>query len=571
MIIKRLTRLSFVVLALFGLMLLRLFWVQIIQNNYYKARAAGQRTLHETLQARRGEILVHEKDQTISFATTKTGWLLAINPKLLGDPEKTYEVFKNATHADISKDEFMQKASKKQDPYEVILHRISRDAKSEIEAANLNGIIFEPEEWRFYPAGGLASHLIGFVGADGTGQYGLERTYNKALTGVNGVFEGEKTLGGQILAFGKSLLREEQNGNNIFITIDAGVQTHLEQIIAGAMKEYNAASAGGIVMDPRTGKILAMASVPSFDPNLYSKEKNIGIFQNPNTESLFEMGSVMKPLTMAAAFDVGAATPETTYFDEGNVVIDKQTISNYDRKGRGRIPMYEILAQSLNTGAVFLMNAMGKDVFRSYMYSYGFGKPTGVELNNEVAGNIKNLESTRTVEYATASFGQGIAVTPIEMTRALSSLANGGNLIHPYLVEEIRNGDGSVVKHEEKTPERVMKEETAKTVTRLLVEVVDKKLANGKGKIPGYSVAAKTGTAQIAQEDRRGYSDEFLHTFFGYGPAYDSKFFIYLYLEKPHGIRFASESLTEPFRSMIRFLFSYYEIPPDRPQELARP
>lgn len=569
MIGKRLKRITLAFFCLFGIILVRLLWLQILQNGYYEARAAGQRTLSETLRAHRGEILVHEKNNILSLATTKEGWLLAINPKVIDDPEKAYFALRDAIGIAIPKDEFMQKAAKKLDPYEVILHHISHDTKQRIEDAKLSGIIFEPEEWRFYPAGDLASRLVGFVGADGKGQYGFERAYNKTLTGVNGLFEGEKTLGGRLLAFGKSFIHEEQNGSNVLLTIDAGVEQHLEQVLHDTMQQYHATGAGGVIIDPKSGKIIAMATVPSYDPNMYSKEKTLSVFQNPNIENLFEVGSVMKPLTMAAAFDAGVVSPETTYVDAGTVVFDHQTISNYDKKARGRIPMYEILAQSLNTGAVFLMEQLGKDAFRSYMQNYALGKPTGVELDNEAIGNLKNLESTRLVEYATASFGQGIAVTPLAMARALSVLANGGVLINPYLVEEVQSSDGSVFVHEEKQPERVLKEETSKTITRLLVDVVDKKLANGKGKIPGYSIAAKTGTAQIAREDRRGYSDDFLHTFFGYGPAYDTRFLIFLYLERPQGIRFASESLTESFRSIMRFLFSYYEVPPDRPQELA--
>ncbi|MEK7650233.1 MAG: penicillin-binding protein 2 [Patescibacteria group bacterium] len=566
--LKRATNLTVFVGVLLLSVLLRIGWLQIVRGAEYRDQAARQQATTETLEADRGEILAHEKDALVPIATTKEGWLLHINPTLIKDPAKLYDDLTRIASTSMPRDEFITRASKKDDPYEVIEHRIPPSLKRTIEAADLPGVSFSPERWRFYPAADFASQVVGFVGADGTGQYGLERFYNGDLLGRDGVFVGEKTSGGKLLWFGNASLTPAEHGASLVTTLDTGVQTNLESVLKKIQEEYSAASAGGIIINPKTGRVIAMASVPSFDPNSYRSVEDIGVFKNPLVEDLFEMGSVVKPLTMAAAMDAGAVNLKTTYKDTGTRVIDGRTIANFDLKARGVVPVQEILSQSLNIGSVFVMEQLGRERFREYMHRYGLSEKTGIDVPGEASGNLKNLESSRLVEYATASFGQGISMTGVEFVRALASIANGGFLVDPYLVEEVREEDRVVAQKKQKEPRRVLQEETSKTVTRMLVEVVDTKLAGGKGKIPGYSVAAKTGTAQIASKNTRGYSGEFMHTFFGYGPAYDPQFLVFLYVEKPQGIRYASESLTQPFRSIMKHLFSYFEIIPDRPHEL---
>jgi len=566
--LKRATSLTLAVGFLLLIVLLRIGWLQVVRGAAYREQASRQQAVSEKFEANRGEILAHEKDNLVPVATIKEGWLMHINPKLIQDPAKLYDDLSAIASTTMPREEFIERASKTNDPYEVIEHRVSPSSKRAIESAKLVGVEFSPERWRFYPAADFASHVIGFVGADGTGQYGLERFYNEDLFGRDGVFVGEKTSGGKLLWFGNATLTPAEHGASLVSTLDTGVQSHLEGVLKNLQTHYSAQSAGGIIINPKTGRVIAMASVPSFDPNAYSEVEDIAVFKNPLVEDLFEMGSVVKPLTIAAALDAGAITPNTTYHDTGTRTIDGYTIANFDLKARGVVPIQEILSQSLNLGTVFVMEQLGRDRFREYIHNFGLSEKTGIDVPGEATGKLNNLESTRLIEFATASFGQGISMTGVEFVRALSSIANGGVLVNPYLIEEVRDEQGSKIEKKRSESRRVLKEETSKTVTRMLVEVVDKKLANGKGKIPGYSVAAKTGTAQIASKNSRGYSGEFMHTFFGYGPAYDPQFLVFLYVERPQGIRYASESLTEPFRAIMKHLFSYFEVIPDRPQEL---
>ncbi|MEK9183877.1 MAG: penicillin-binding transpeptidase domain-containing protein, partial [Patescibacteria group bacterium] len=288
-------------------------------------------------------------------------------------------------------------------------------------------------------------------------------------------------------------------------------------------------------------------------------------FVNPAVENVFEMGSIMKPLTLAAAFDAGKIKPGTIYDDKGYVMFGSARISNYDNKARGVVDMQKVLNESLNTGAMFAMEKLGKDEFSEYMVNYGFNEKTGIDLPNEVKSKISNIiKGKRDVEYATASFGQGVAITPIAMVSALASLANGGFIMRPYVVKEIKIKGLKNKKTEPLIKRQVLKKETSEEIGRMLANVVDSALLEGKYKLEHYTVAAKTGTAQVIKEGGGYYDDQYLHTFFGYAPAFDAKFLTFLFIMKPQGVRYASYSLTIPFMNITKFLLNYYEVPPDR-------
>jgi cell division protein FtsI (penicillin-binding protein 3)/stage V sporulation protein D (sporulation-specific penicillin-binding protein) len=307
-----------------------------------------------------------------------------------------------------------------------------------------------------------------------------------------------------------------------------------------------------------------MALSPSFNPNRYGEEEDVAVYKNSFVEDVFEMGSIMKPITMAAALDAGALTKDTTYFDQGFVELDKKRIENFDGKSRGRVDMQEVLSQSLNTGAVFAALALGKDAFREYMYKFGFQDKTDIDLPGEVANLVANLESNKSIEIATASFGQGIAVTPLAMTRALAALGNGGFLIKPRLVKSIERELGYSDELKITEQGRAISGKTSEEITRMLVHVVDEALLGGEIKMEHYSIAAKTGTAQIASPEGGYYDDRYLHSFFGYFPAYEPKFLVFMFLREPVGVKYASETLARPFRDIAEFLLNYYEVPPDR-------
>ncbi len=317
-------------------------------------------------------------------------------------------------------------------------------------------------------------------------------------------------------------------------------------------------------MNPTDGSIYALSTLPSFDPNNFSQVKQASIFSNPLVEHVLEFGSVVKPVVMASAINQGVLTAATTYTDNGEVTIDNHQIFNFDKKGRGPgTTMQDVLNQSLNTGMVFVEGQLGRINLRNYLLSFGIKNKTGIDLPNETSGLVSNiLNSPREIEYANAAFGQGIALTPIEMIRALAALANKGNMVVPHVVKEIKYADGTSKTFTYPTTPTMITPATAEEITRMLVVVMDKGYKQG---LDHFSVAAKTGTAQVADSTNGGYyTDRHTHSFMGYFPAYDPKFIIFLYAVNPKGVAYSATTWTSPFLDITKFLLNYYNIPPDR-------
>ena len=461
----------------------------------------------------------------------------------------------------------MSKALKKDDPSEVLARRLDEATALKIKNLKMSGLNAYPESWRYYPFDNLAAHILGFVGYKNdklVGRYGLELYYEPMLK--RDASDSKINSFAELFFDLKKLIAGEITTGDVALTVEPNVQSMLEKNLEKTKEKYKAQTVGGMIINPKTGEIIAMSAKPDFNPNQYAKTKDFSIFMNPLVESVIEMGSIMKPLTLAASMDNGSITASTTYTDNGFLAFGPSRIENYDGKARGKADMQRVLNESLNTGAVFAMQKMGKDKFKDYMLGYGFGEKTGIELPQEAKSNISNITGgNRDIEYATASFGQGTAITPIAMTTALSTLANGGLLMKPHIVKEesIKGLRNRVASPQE--VRRVLKKETAEEITRMLVNVVDNALVEGAYKMKQYSVAAKTGTAQLVEKGKKTYAEgEFIHTFFGYAPAYDAKFLTFLFIVKPQGAQYASNTLTEPFMDITKFLLNYYEIPPDR-------
>jgi stage V sporulation protein D (sporulation-specific penicillin-binding protein) len=555
-----------IVLAFMSVLLVRLYVVQIVHGDEYRETGEGQYVHTVRDLYKRGSIFFTTKDnEKVSAATIKSGYLLAIDPTRIEDIEKTYTAINVITP--IDHDTFVARASKKDKTYQDIERQVDNEKATQIEDLKLPGVKLYRNQWRYYPGISLSARTVGFVGYNDdtlVGKYGLERYYDETLKrdsdhmSVNFFAEIFSNLGE--LVFDSSDSRE----GDIVTTIEPTVARTLDRVLDEAQKTWDSRLTGGIIMDPKTGEILALNVVPSFDLNERSGV-DIETFRNPLTENVYELGSIIKPLTVAAGLDADVITPYSTYYDAGFIELDEYTIKNYDGRGRGTVSMQEVLNQSLNTGVSHIAKLLGKERFRKYFYGLKLGSETGIDLPNEAHGLVNNLESPREVEYATASFGQGIALTPIATVRALSTLANGGILITPHLVKSVEYENGDVHDVGYADGERVFSEKTSEDITRMLVNVVDVALKGGKAKNPYYTVAAKTGTAQIADEVNGGYYDDrYLHSFFGYFPAYDPKFLIFLYTVEPKGVEYASETLTDPFMDLVQFLINYYALPPDR-------
>lgn len=555
------------VILLALVLFVRLYQVQIANGEEYRGLAERQ-YVHTTQNLfDRGSIYFSTKDgETVSAASIRSGFLIASNPSLIKDEEKTYEDL-NVLYP-LDKVEFTKHVSNKADTYEVLATKINEKTALAIKDKKIPGVSVYRDQWRYYPGDTLAAHSIGFIGYDGdtlAGRYGLERYYEDTLerndetVSVNFFAEIFSNLG--LFTYDA----KQQRSGDLVTSLEPTVTRTLDSELQKIHEKLQSKVTGGIIMDPKTGEIYALSVTPGFDLNDRG-DASLQDFRNPLVEDVYEMGSIIKPLTIAAGIDTKTITAQTTYYDAGFLELDGYKIQNFDHKGRGTVPMQEVLNQSLNTGVATIVKMMGRTKYRDYLRKFEFGTETGIDLPSEAHGLVDNvLDSPRDVEYATASFGQGIAMTPIETIRALATLANGGMLVTPHVATEIRLSDGSINKVTYPDDKRVFTPETSEEISRMLTVVVDKALRGGTKKFEHYSVAAKTGTAQIKDPNGKGYyEDRYLHSFFGYFPSYNPRFIIFLYTVEPKGVQYASETLTDPFINMVKFLTNYYAIPPDR-------
>lgn len=515
----------------------RLIFIQIIHGDFYKALAQGLHKPSYEIQQDRGEIFF-SKGEPLAINTDFT--LVFASPPKIKEPEKTAEILSQILKLD--KDSILQEI-KVDTLYQPIKDKLTSEEIEAIKKENLSGIYLNKERGRFYPHDNLASQTIGFVDTDQQGQYGLEEYHQETL----------------------------EKGGDLVLTIDYTLQFKAERLLEKAKENYGIQSGQIIIIDPRSGKILALANFPGFNPNKYEEyaaNDDLGIFKNKSTQEIFEPGSVFKAITMAAALNEEKITPQTTYVDEGYVKIGQRKIENYAKRVWGEKTMTEVLENSINTGAVFAEEQIPHQFFLDYMEKFGIFKSSGVDLP-EVYSENKEFKKGYEINFATASFGQGIEMTPLQLIRAYSAIANGGYLIKPYLVEGIfKNGEISEQKIEQKIENEspIISSKTASQLTAMLISVVEN--GYGKGaKIPGYYIAGKTGTAQIPYSvlgiNKSGYSEEdTIQTFIGYFPAFEPRFLALVKLDRPN-TKTAEYSALPIFHELTEFLIHYYQIPYD--------
>ena len=438
---------------------------------------------------------------------------------------------------------------------------------------NLDGIAFVTKTHRYYPEENIGSHLLGFVKTnekEQTGEYGLEGFFNNELKGVGSVAYTDYGAKGDLIVINGHEYVKAQDGDSLVLTIDPIVQFNICGKLNVKAEELEADSATVIVMDPKDGAILAMCSWPDYDPNNYRKVEDINVYNNPAVFFQYEPGSVFKTFSMAAAIDKEKITPQTTFKDEGFIMIEgwDKPIRNADFETKGAhgiVDMNTVLEESLNTGAIHAMRKTGREEFAQYVRDFGFGEKTGIELDTEVAGDIRKINGDKVYEIfaATASFGQGITATPLQLITAYSALANGGILMKPHLVKELIYPDGKREKVKPKQIRRVVSERTSMLIGGMLANVVE----GGHAKlaaVPGYYVGGKTGTAQIASTKIRGYSEKTAHTFIGYAPIDEPRFVMLVKIDNPKDIDYSSQSAAPLFGDIAKFLLTYWQVPMER-------
>lgn len=550
----------------------RLWQLQISQHEVYAYVAAEQSLVESTLDSDRGEIYARERDgrggeRLVPLAVNSASVTVYADPRNIVDTEHTAQVL--AERLNLDKDSLLQKFNKTDDPYEEILRRGGPEVKAVVETLDLPGIGMTENDYRFYPNNNLSSHILGFVQYQAdkmVGQYGVEGYLDKLLSGQSGFFSGEINATGSLLGIGDRLLDPAVHGSDVVLSIDWTLQYHTCKELNDWVRVHGASGGSVVIVEPNTGYILAMCSAPDYNPNIFNEVRSINQFNNPAIFDTYEPGSIIKPITMAAALDQKLVAPSTTYTDTGEVKFGPDTIRNSDLKANGEQTMTEVLVKSLNTGMVFVAQKLGRDKLKDYFEAFGLGEKSNIELEGEANGNIRQLDEKQEIYYATASFGQGITATPLQMVLAYAALANGGTLYQPHIVKELLHKDGTTTLTQPTAVGSPVNQKTAALVTGMMVEVVE----NGHGKkagVPGYYIAGKTGTAQIPRRDGQGYETgpgSTIGSFVGYGPVNDPKFAMIVRVDRPRDVQFAESSAAPLFGKLASFLLQYYEIPPDR-------
>ncbi len=604
----RIGALRFFFLTLVVVIGVRLFVLQVVDAAWYQTWSKSQHEITEELVPTRGSIYVKDYGDATEYAvaTNESRAEVFANPSLVKEPINTglaiakilqlsgWDTYGQpkpvpvvpelivdpvtgvvtqppaAPVVDVEPTEtekLVVRLSKIDDPYEPVARDVRQAQLDEILALKAPGIDYVLKDARTYPEKNFGGQVLGFLGKkdDGSrlGMYGLEGFWNDFLAGKVGSSYAQGDAGGHWTGVGTRKVTPAVDGGKLLLTIDRTVQYIACKMLRDGVEHFQADSGALVILEPSTGRIIAMCGAPDFDPNDYGNVKNAVDYNNQAIFEPYEPGSVFKPLVMAAGIDQGIVGPNTAFNDPGEVKVDDYTIRNSDLKAHGLVTMTDVLDESLNTGMVWVMQKMGRETMEKYIKRFHFGALGGVELATEATGTIDALDKSAEVYAATASFGQGITVTPLQLASAYGAIANGGELMKPYVVDEVRYPDGTVDKHQPEKVEQVVSQATATTVGAMLVSVVE----NGHGKragVKGYYIAGKTGTAQVAGQG--GYLQGVTNgTFAGFGPVTNPKFAMVIKLNNPKTVEWAESSAAPVFGQIAAFLLDYYDIAPTRP------
>ena len=565
----RLRVFTFILFIGFALLVARLFYWQIYKGKDLSIQARGQQQSGIFLSAPRGEVLA--SDNSWLAASTEV-WLVYASLPDIRESKKTIADKLALFFVDDASDNdallkeagrLKELLSKEGLVWVALKNKVSSDVKKKIEEIAIEGIGFERQEGRYYPEASVAAHLLGFVGKDSEGKdqgyFGLEGYYDVVLSGKPGFIVREEDAFGLPIAAGTMREISAVGGVSLLTHIDKGIEIDLDAKLKEGIEKYGATGGTAIVMDPKSGGIIAMSSYPSYDPREYF---NYGeeLFINPSISLSFEPGSVFKVLVMAAALDAGVINPETKCdICGGSVRIDKYTIETWNGEYRPDSKMTDIIVNSDNVGMVFVGRKLGVEKMYEYLTAFGIGEKTGIDLQGEMSPVMRSKDKWGQIELATASFGQGVAVTPVQMVRAVGAIANKGLLLEPRVVNKII-GEGWEENIEKTNGEMVISEKAASEVTAMMVEAAQ----NGESKwtnIQGFGVAGKTGTAQIPIAGHYD-EDKTIASFIGFAPYDNPKFVMLVTLHEPATSPWASETAAPLWYSIAKDLFIKFGIQP---------
>jgi cell division protein FtsI (penicillin-binding protein 3) len=557
---RRLTLLVFCLV--FGVTVVggRLVYYQILMHDQLQDQAVEQRVREKPIPTQRGDI-TDVNGHLLALDTVS--WDVSVSPPLVTNEK---ELAPKLSGILSIPETTVLTAFEADMPWFPLARGVEYEKGESIRALDAGGVGCDPIPRRSYPEGSLFAHVVGIVNSTGDGFYGVEGYYNQVIGGAEGHKVYEQGPGGNELPL---LPLEEipaEPGTNLVLTVDRNIQLIAQQELQNALEKYGAKSGTVLIMDPQTGAILADVSYPSFDPNDFA-HADPDLLADPAVSDMWEPGSIFKIVTWAAALDSGTISPGTTFYDNGALEVGGRVIYNWNREGNGLVTMTDGLVKSLNTVASFISTSMGKETFYTYLRRFGFGVLTEVDLDSEGPGMMKLPGDSNWFpsDLGTNSFGQGIAVTPLQMLTAVSAVANQGTLMKPYIVHQLittdpETGQQHIVEVQPMVVRRAISQETARTLTSMMEEVIER--GSSQAQVPGYRVAGKTGTAQIPTA--YGYHPtDTIASFIGFGPADDPRFSVLIKLDRPSVSPWGTQTAAPTFRAIAERLFAYMQIPPD--------
>lgn len=564
--------LAALLLIIAAIFVMRLFYLQIIQHDYYKALADEQQIKPLTIPAKRGLIYSLDAGQPVPLVLNETVYTVFADPAIVTEPDRVVEVVRNVAGGN-ARSNFTELLKLTQTRYQVLATQLTRVQANLIKKENLHGIGFQANSQRVYPEKNLASQVLGFVDGDGEGQYGIESASNDELKGVDGLLRSVTDVNDVPLTIGdRNINQPAVDGKNIVLSIDRNIQQKARQALVDGLKRTGATNASLVVLDPQTGRVMAMANLPDYNPAEYSEVENVALFNNTTISKPYETGSNIKPFTMATGVDKGVVKASDTFINTDSIRIEDQTITNFYRGITGEITFQTALEWSLNTGFVTVAQRLGDgknitEEARQTMYEYfhdrfGLGKLTGIELANEQAGVIISPEEQEgnAVRYSNMAFGQGMDVTMIQVAAGFNAIINGGNYYKPTIVAGEVTTSGEFSENKIADPRRIIKESTSDHLRDMMLTA--RRSAFPGADKPGYKVGGKTGTAQVAEAG--GYSQtDAIGSYIGFGGGKSSRYVIMVEVSGKGKAFGGAQDAMPIFTDMSNWLLDYLKIQPE--------
>ena len=559
-------------ILIFTIFITRLFYLQVIKHDFYQKVALSGQLKQYDIPAERGIIRAHDGSNIVPIVLNEKRFNVIADPKLIKDTQKTADILAPAIDKKI---EDVKEQLSHNTRYEILAKKLTKDQIEKVNNLDLIGVFADEIPVRTYPQGTLASQLLGFVDDSLVGKYGIEQYLNKTLSGTPGRLKAiTDQKGVPLLAVGDNISIDPIEGEDVVLTVDIGMQRQLEDILKSGLEYAKSESGSALIMEVNTGAVKAMANYPTYDPTDFSKVEDSKVFTNAAVSSPLEVGSVMKPLTTAAALQLGVVNKNTTYYDPSRFKVDDVTITNIEEDGgAGTRSIADILQLSLNTGATWLLMQMGGGTineqarvsWHNFMVNkYGFGSLTGIQQGYETGGTIPdpNVGFGLNIQFANTAFGQGMTATPLQMGAALASVINGGTYYKPSLVDKTISKDGKVnIVAPQIVRSNVVSKSVSQEMQELMQYVVSKN--NLSAVRSGYSVGGKTGTAEIPKKEGGYYNDRFNGTYIGFVGGKTPEYVIVVRVNEPKIAGYAGAQAAAPiFSKLSNMLIDNFNISP---------